>query len=225
MATTTITARALTVMAVLAVQSCSTLSPATRESLRAEGALVLVRAPTPMVPVTIRREGWTSDLGALFFGQDPKDQPSLQNITSRFGGRDPADLLANITWRRLKASGYRPTVAAGVRVRFENNPERWPALTGVSSPWVLHAQIDSLNVEAGGVPTSVTASLTLFSGERVELHTTCNERWAPGDEDRKPAEVWLELLRSCVDELLAPFDDGWVGPQETTPSPPAPPGV
>jgi hypothetical protein len=187
----------------LAASSCATLSPETKSRLHAEGALVFVRAPTPLVPVILEGPELDSFLAELL---NKDDRGVSMNVTSAHGGPDPADLLAVATLDELQALGYpAPKIAPGLLLRFENTPERWPAEAHFDGDWLLHVQVDRLEVDHGGFPLEVTTSVTLFDREHVELHATCTARPLPADESRKRNHVWLSLMRRCAHQLLSGF--------------------
>lgn len=213
----------LIVAVMVFAQGCATVSEATRARLKQESAVVFVRAPTPMVPTNLAQPEATAlaefalvavgagfamlgGVGSLFGGR-VNDPGTPVNVTDRFGGDDPANLLLLATRSEWKALGYAaPTIAPGVQVRFENLPQRWPVEAKVpSAPYLLHAQVDLIKVDARGFPERLDASLTLFASERAEVHTTCVVRPRDVEPHRTAAETWVALVRSCAQTLLAPW--------------------
>lgn len=218
--------RALTLVTLFAflAQSCTTVSSTTRTRLREEGALVFVRAPTPMIPgvsetgefpagvviaLGVLAIGLTLLGGAAGFGATgPWGSATPQNVTSRFGGPDPADLLAVATLQEWKKLGYAaPTISPNFAVRFEDKAVSWPAEADLQAEYLLHAQIDLVDVDPLGFPERLTASATLFFGGRAEVHSRCNEVASEKEKKLPTGEAWVVLIRRCAQALLAPYDD------------------
>jgi len=116
-------------------------------------------------------------------------------------------MIAVAVRRRLEALGYRPGTTSHVLLRFEGSSERWPDQSGVAAEWLLHTQLDELDVDPHGFPRDVVASLTLFRFGAAELHTRCR---VSSDEHRAElrSPAWVDVLKRCAKALLAPFEDG-----------------
>lgn len=221
-------------LAAVLTSGCATLSPEVKTALREPGQLSMLQAPPPLrderrtvtpgdtpgdgaviagtaalLILTVLVAGPSGLLGAGGLGGlgGSKDQAVQVNAGS-VEGVSPSDILSVAVQERLVALGYaRPGFVPGVRVRFESRAEELPQGIAVSTRYVLKAQVDRVKVVAGGVPTRLVGSLTLFEDRRALLHSSCShELTAAEARDLSRQDAWLALLRPCAAALVAPFE-------------------
>jgi hypothetical protein len=126
---------------------------------------------------------------------------------------DPGVALAAAITAHLQSRGYaQPQALEAQPVRYRVRPDKLPEQIGrlVKTPWVLHLQLNDLDLRRRPVPRSLSAVLSLFDDRgRVAYQRRCAQ--APTEAERvadtgeAAQAAWVQLVARCADELVVDF--------------------